>query len=541
MRMIPDVLLRSTSTAERKVFQRLQSLDMGDEWVCFHSLNCSEHAYKHWAEIDFLVIGPEAVLVLEVKGGRVAVTNGVWTYTDRHGATRESAEGPYQQARSAMYALQKLCESRYGFTAGTVDEIPFGFGVLFSDIDWDVDSPEMPASITADRPIVADATLLRNYLRSLAKYWRVKRGVTHKLDAPLLRRIRNRLRPDVDVYPPVANALHDALSAFRSLTEEQYERIEAIESNPRVMVSGGAGTGKTFLLVQCARRYAARGARVLVAMHSTILASYIEAMALGASVRVATVAALARGPAFAADVLLVDEGQDVMNLTDLAELGRHVSGGLDHGRWCFFLDANNQAGIAGRVEQDAAEYIRSGLTTGAPVRLPLRRNCRNTKEIVRQVVRWTGADIGETEVSGFGAVPRLVGAVDAADAAGVIEREISLLEGEHLAANSFGIIYLDETAKGALALLPRPLRQRLVPLSAATARNTEQRGILVGSAADFKGLERPIVFVVALEPPDPFSSSRLYVASTRANYDLVLIMSSDAASQLGASNADWTG
>jgi len=56
MRMVPDVLLGSPPRSEAKVFEMLKSLDFGDGWVVFHSLNCAEHEYKRWSEIDFLVV-----------------------------------------------------------------------------------------------------------------------------------------------------------------------------------------------------------------------------------------------------------------------------------------------------------------------------------------------------------------------------------------------------------------------------------------------------------------------------------------------------
>src|SRR5687768_15905764 len=106
--MVPSVLLNTSSSAEARVFDLLDDVDLGDGWTAFHSLNCSEHAYKHWAEIDFLILSASAVLVLEVKGGRVQYRDGLWTYTDRFGRSRTSSEGPYGQARSAMYALRDM-------------------------------------------------------------------------------------------------------------------------------------------------------------------------------------------------------------------------------------------------------------------------------------------------------------------------------------------------------------------------------------------------------------------------------------------------
>jgi hypothetical protein len=83
-----------------------------------------------------------------------------------------------------------------------------------------------------------------------------------------------------------------------------------------------------------------------------------------------------------ADILLVDEGQLLMTFDALSRLSSVVVGGLDTGRWCLFMDENNQAGVAGAFDREAFEYLQSGLSSG---RLPLRRNCRNTKEIIRQV------------------------------------------------------------------------------------------------------------------------------------------------------------
>jgi hypothetical protein len=105
MRMIPDVLLQTPSTAEAKVFHLLRGIKCDAAWVGYHSLNCSEHAYKHWAEIDFLIVRPDAILVLEIKGGRVQCRDGLWTFTDRFDRQHTSTEGPYQQARSAMYLV----------------------------------------------------------------------------------------------------------------------------------------------------------------------------------------------------------------------------------------------------------------------------------------------------------------------------------------------------------------------------------------------------------------------------------------------------
>src|SRR5436190_21906666 len=104
--MIPPVVSEATrSDAEREVFLLLQATDLGEAAVAFHSLNLSEHEYKVCGELDFVILTPDALLVLEVKGGGVSLHDGLWTYTDRYGRGHTTSEGPFKQARSGMFSL----------------------------------------------------------------------------------------------------------------------------------------------------------------------------------------------------------------------------------------------------------------------------------------------------------------------------------------------------------------------------------------------------------------------------------------------------
>jgi hypothetical protein len=533
--MIPSVLLRTESQAEAKLFRIFQDANLGDAWTAYHSLNCSEHAYKHWAEIDFLIVGPSALLVLEIKGGRVQCRDGVWTYTDRYGRSRTNSEGPYGQARSAMYALRELLSSRYKLDAIAAGRAPFGFGVVFPDIDWDIDTPECPADITADRLMVASPEYATRYIKHLVAYWKKKHPAASTLASDELREIRSRLRPDVDLYPPLSQGLGATLSELQHLTEEQYERLELIEHNERTIVTGGAGTGKTFLLMQYARRCAARGLRVSVVVHSPLLAAYLRTGTSDPAITITSVEALEVDSRDPADVLLVDEGQDLMNMDALAELSAVVKGGLDDGRWCWFMDENNQSGVAGAFDSGALCYLQTGLRTGRPVMLPLRRNCRNTKEIVRQVQLWTGAEIGITKVSGCGNRPQVV-AVSPPDAGSELARRIKASLDGGAEPSDMGIVTEGDAEPAQFGDLPVSLRRLLTPLTVASVATSLKGRIVWGSAARFKGLERPIVFVLALDDTNrDGQQSALYVAVTRANYGLCVLASPRRAAMLADS------
>jgi len=530
--MIPDVLLRIDSHAEAKLFRVLQEASLGDTWTAYHSLNCSEHAYKHWAEIDFLLVGPTAILVLEVKGGRVQCKDGLWHFTDRFGRTRTSSEGPYRQARTAMYALKELLSTRYKLRAVSSGRIPMGFGVVFPDIDWNIDTPECPAAITADRLMVATPEYAASYVRNLVSYWGGKQAGASTLTNEEIREIRSRLRPDVDVYPPLSQSLGATLTELQHLTEEQYERLEVVEQNERTIVTGGAGTGKTFLMMQYARRCAARGLQVSVVVHSPLLATHLRCCASDPTISITSIDSLTAELRTPADVLLVDEGQDLMNMAALAALSTCVKGGLDEGRWCWFMDENNQAGVAGSFDSESLSYLQTGLSTGRPVKLPLRRNCRNTKEIVRQVQLWTGAEIGLTEVSGFGNRPQTV-AVLPADVPRELARRIEASLDGGAEPGDIGIVTEGVTEPPQFVDLPMTIRRLLTPLTVASVAAGLTGRIVWGSAARFKGLERPIIFVLALA--DSAAEERkgeFYVALTRANYGLCVLAAPKRATEL---------
>ena len=87
--MIPVQYDVSTvSAAERRIFDLLKSDPNTKGWTVIHSLGLARRGWKPYGEIDFVVFIPgNGILCLEVKGGRVACKDGVWTTTNREGKT----------------------------------------------------------------------------------------------------------------------------------------------------------------------------------------------------------------------------------------------------------------------------------------------------------------------------------------------------------------------------------------------------------------------------------------------------------------------
>src|SRR5262249_39260360 len=145
------------------------------DWAfALHSLNLAEHVWKRVGEIDFLVVGPRGIYVLEVKGGGVSCERGIWRFTDRTGRSRRKRESPFSQARTAMFSLQKRLEE--SMPQGALSRVTFGYAVVFPDCDFDLESVEWSPEMVIDRGQLDRKDGVRRTLGRLASYWRGKPG-----------------------------------------------------------------------------------------------------------------------------------------------------------------------------------------------------------------------------------------------------------------------------------------------------------------------------------------------------------------------------
>lgn len=417
-RMIPSTIHPDVrSGGERRVFALLREAPGTDSWVCLHSLGLARHAYKRRAEIDFLLITGKGVFVLEVKAGRVARTSGEWTYTDRYGQQNRKRESPFDQASSAMFALEKEIGRNFG-SSDRLARLLFGYGVMFLDIEFDSGGVEGDKQLVYDirdrrRPFTAYFDRLTRFTQSAQSRPRFAPGMQ---DAT---RLVDFLRGDFDAIPSLRFRADDAAQDILRLTTEQFGVLDALAAEPRCLIQGSAGTGKTVLAVESARREARERRSVLLLSFNRVLAAYLTGILNDtpscADVRVQSVygffdelirASSFEGefrerrllvnsdelyqrlyPEYAAmavidtgasgfDCLIVDEAQDMMSSAILDTFDIVLDGGLEAGRWRFFLDANNQAAVYGKFQSEAFERVRQFGSLSV-----LSVNCRNTKPV----------------------------------------------------------------------------------------------------------------------------------------------------------------
>ncbi len=561
-RMIPAQIDEATmSAAERTVFKLFASDPGTETWTVLHSLGLARRVSGPFGEIDFVVILPAAGIVcLEVKGGGVACNAGEWTTRDRHGETHRMKRSPFKQAREGMFALKNSIAERFGRQSGEA-RFPVGSAIVFPDVACPPISPEF------ERPDVIDREDLRAPIsRAVNRYVRRRlasfSGVAYSGAPPgtEAKAIRKYLSPDFDRVVARGTAVGQTEERLLRLTEEQYEVLEMLEANARCLFRGAAGTGKTVLSLEYARRAASAGAQVLLVCYNRLLGETLRRQAQHSGIEAGTWHSIVRrfimasghrgqfeedernadpdklfeefypfygelaleelGPQF--DVLVVDEAQDLcdpdarLKLLDLA-----LRGGLCGGRWAIFGDFTRQA-IFSRTACPE-EAIRHFANDFAQARLS--RNCRNTRAIAA----------GTSALSGFDAPPFRLAQEEGlpveykywkteADLVGALTTAVRRLVAEGVRVEDIVILAQHRLERSPLKGVSKISHFQLVELAHGTG-SPGPGELKFATIQSFKGLESKVVVIVDIDAGDPGTPhSLLYIGMSRARSLLLLLL-----------------
>jgi len=259
-------ILRST---ECRVYRQLNHV-LEDHFVVFYSrpwLGLTRLGEEIDGECDFLVAHPDmGILAIEVKGGAVAYDpeGGSWTTRDRWGIVH-TIKNPVKQARSSMHQILKKLQAS---TAWAPRRIRIRHGVIFPDSE----RPE--GDLGADMPLSIFCFLddFQNNLREwiLGRFSEKSEHSLQEypLDQDGLDALEDLLAHPFKLHVPIGNILEEDDTKIEVLTGQQFHILTAIQDLPRVVISGGAGTGKTVLAMEEAIRRAEEGMRVLLTCYN---------------------------------------------------------------------------------------------------------------------------------------------------------------------------------------------------------------------------------------------------------------------------------
>ena len=574
-RMIPPYLSADIkSPAEKKVFEFFKNDPAASNYTVLHSLGLSRHVKRQYGEIDFLVMAPgEGIFSLEVKGGRVKRANGLWTFTNRFGQTSVKTVSPFAQAREGMFSLLEAIRGRFG-SHHPLHNLVFRYGVMFPDIeftDTDTEFERWEIYDLRDRKFPVSEyvkRLSRGAHRQVASTQWYNPEASRPTEKDIAELIKF-LRGDFEKVPPPSVELDETEQLLLTLTEEQYERLDSLEENDRCLFEGGAGTGKTMIAVEFARREAARGKKVGIFCYNKLLGRQIKHSVLdNSAITAANLHKFMRDfivssdlsdlkkefleqeksassedlydeiyPVYAAmavrekfdfepfDTLIIDEAQDLISPENLDFFDEILQGGLNGGKWAMFADFHRQA-IYSKLRKDE---MLAALRQRAPhfTYCKLTHNCRNTKNIGEETA----------SVSGFAKPPFRPTAIDGvpvdyqfyADEADQIKRIETLLKKlitDGIPARKITVLSPKASENSCLPALQTLNSVKVEQISDSFFDEKGTNKITFATIHSFKGLENSVIVLTDKEDlMNEKAKSLLYVGMSRAKQRLYMILS----------------
>jgi hypothetical protein len=516
MPLFPTSGPRPTSSEAERAFFRALLTNLPEGWTAWHSLRVRANATFE-GESDFVLAVPDrAIVIVEVKGGRIECEGGQWL---QNGRPMERA--PREQAHRFRKALER--KLRDAFTGAlppmlvvtafpqTPFQVPPGHGDLESAVLGQQDMPWLRDALVAlvDRQLGGTAPQRdQGWSKALHKLW----GETWMPRVALGMRIKLRE--------------HELLP----LDTDQVRLMEMLEHSTRLLVRGGPGTGKTL----CARALCDRRAPALYLCWTRALAAAMRDSGLESAWAIREYAAhlLARAGVPIQDgappdewstetwsdialtaaidalpaerrheIVVVDEAQD---FTDNDwELARAVAG--DGALWAF--GDGGQAFWADRT-------IPAKLF---PAAFELKARYRCPEPLAAFADAYRGESGGATAPSRCAEL-RVVKVGDGEPLLERLKHEVTRAVRDGAKPEDIAILSLQGQTRSELLKQKTLGAVRLLRADAPDAADH----VICDTFLRFKGLERPVVFVTELDAARSYDV-RMHVALTRATLQATVV------------------
>jgi Nuclease-related domain/AAA domain len=558
-RIIPPHPGPDAPYSERKVREALGALPAPWVVLCDIPIGIFGRLRPGMTQLDFLLIHPKLGLcVLEVKGGTIEVAQGTWYQTSHNGERHELPRSPFAQATSQRYEIQRFLWNR----GLSVPKESMAHAVAFPDCV--VESALGP---DGQRSIIVDRVDLENIERSVQrvmKQWKA----TAALSEDDVEHIISALLPSAVLTVVLAaevaiteEGLQRETRKQVAFTESQAAVYDELLRSQRMVVIGEAGTGKTVLATERAKRLVETGMSTLLLCHRATVAAFIRTslgggtrsrlkldapsdLTVAAFTELVTAMAEQTGREYHAphgrdlpdwmlsavedlglhfDALVIDEAQEftsgqfdalVFLLTD-----------PDEGPFYLFADPfqHSAAFSSGRGRASKGRY-----NWIPPEGFPLTNlvnNVRNSKPIAETVRHFLAEQQSVASVNG--PEPEVIRCPRGSVLSAGLERVKRLTTTEKFSANQLLLVAVDMDKDDVLGAASR---HGIEPVDVSTLWRfplppTDIR-VALGRPDDVQGIEAEIVLVLYDQRGMTLAAVRdLYVAASRARSHLIFVTS----------------
>lgn len=515
----------NNSLGEQEVYESLAKLD--DRIYIFHSLRWtgSEKSRDGQGEADFVVFDPEqGIMILEVKSGIMEWSSRQWTQTNRKTGQSRTIFDPEAQANRSKFAILELIKNDKVLPANCECRVCHAVWFPSHPVARDC----LPPNIKPD--MMLDQTDLVNPDRAIDRafaFWATK--YPHK--TLLKNQIDSVLRAIAPVFKSALSLKGKYQDIYRrmiAMTDQQVAVLNFLDLQKRAAIIGSAGTGKTVIALEKARRLAANGDLTLLLCFNRALKEHLariesnssvivenfhglmakihesDDMSLDAKVETSLEALLDGHIPWPYKHVIVDEGQDFKNLwIETMET-------LTSGVFYVFSDPNQSV-----QRKKMPTWIEQ-----SPCRLQLTKNCRNTYAIQRTAYRSIRLALMDKRKD-HGSRVKLHGPESNEKSLSII-RKLTKRQSDIFGDDMDVAILTINTEKNSLLT-------GCVEIAGTPLGDPNEEGSLrFSSIRRFKGLEATCVILIDVDPRrfvDETYKRLFYVGSSRAVAELHVILS----------------
>lgn len=224
----------------RRLYEDLSKSEQ--DWYVWHDLKLPRHSedfnpYKKTsAQIDFLILSKQGILVIEVKGGAISFRENTFYY----GSNFETRidQNPFRQAEGYKYTLKDRI-------LNNIARCFFCHAVCFPHVDISFDSKII------DQKILWTKSTAKNYSNSIEVFI----NSVYKIGKDRHRK-QNRIYPNLQkqeieaikkILSPIISDenRYSFSSTLEWLKIDNLEILNGLEKNKRIMIEGPPGSGKT--------------------------------------------------------------------------------------------------------------------------------------------------------------------------------------------------------------------------------------------------------------------------------------------------------
>lgn len=505
------------------MFNALQ--DLPQDYYVFHSFKIVslENNSIQESETDFVIFHPEkGILCIEAKAGKhITYKNNSWFY----GNGKEMKYGsPYVQAQNNKYNfIDRFKTNNLDYI---IKKCKFLHAVWFCDISKDnLTKINLPCESDIQLTLTHEALFEpEKYINEIFQkdIHNIETNLTPDDVSVILKKV---LCPAFNLAASTYSDLDYKNLAYKRLLKEQINVLNYLEEQQTAIINGAAGTGKTFIALEKARRCSQNGEKVLFLCFNKMLRDNLKQNYQDDNIAFSTIDELAcvicntktadyellssklynyiGTNEFPFKHIIIDEGQDFgrdnINEANIIEyLESIITDEKVNGTFYIFYDKNQMIN-----SNNIPSYLQD-----ADCKLTLYKNCRNTKDIAITSTRVLGDKYKANVYNNFSDIPK---------------PSLYFLENQDAQINA--INYLIKTMKEKykeIVILTCSTEEKSI--LSKYVKNNKYNNVQFTTCRKFKGLEADAIILVDVTKKTFISEHLIfYTGSSRARLELAIV------------------